>query len=143
MTTKRCAPLLCALLALVAASACQELPTQQGSAVQPTTIRTRSDAKAPVRSTASAPDFTGSYPNLVPGSVVRVNAYRVDATRWRVEITVLTCCGDMCTATWLEAIYTSIAPTHPAFESVLRSALDIDSDGVWNWEEKIKIDYQE
>lgn len=139
MNIRRESHIVAALLAMVLASACQELPTQAGQA-RPVA---RNDAKTPHRTTASVPDFTGSYPSLIPGAVVRVNAYRVDGNRWRVQITVIQCCGDMCTGTLLEDIYTMIPPTDPRFEAVLRSALDIDGDGRWDGHKKPEIDYQQ
>lgn len=139
MNSRKQAPIVVALLAMVLASACQESPTQAGPAVP----EARSDGKAPLRTTAANPDFTQSYRNLIPGAVVNVKAYRVGANTWRVQITVVQCCGDVCTGTLLEDIYTAIAPTDPRFESVLRSALDIDGDGIWDWERNVGIDYQQ
>ncbi len=136
MNSRKQLPIVSALLAMVLASACQELPTQAGP-------EARSDTKTPLRTTASAPDFTQSYPNLIPGVLVNVSAYRVDANTWRVRITVIQCWGDMCTGTLLEDIYTMISPTDPRFESVLRSALDIDGDGRWDGWKQPEIDYQQ
>lgn len=140
MNTKRSARSLWVLLALVTASACQESPTQPGATLPETVAQSSADAKTPA--TASVPDFTGSYRDLISGAVVNVSAYHVGGNTWRVRITVIQCFGDMCTGTILEDIYTMIPPTDPRFESVLRSALDIDGDGRWDGEKKPEIDYQ-
>ncbi len=90
----------------------------------------------------SVPDFSGLFSNIAPGVTVSVKAWRVDATTWWVAVEVLQCEEDLCRTIWYEFIYT-IPPTDPGFTIALRDILDKDGDGVWNWQEKFGIDYQQ
>lgn len=137
----------CAIAALTLLG-CGGEPTGPPTAHQPTTSNstTPGGGKEAARPTSlarvSVPDFTDMFSNIAPGVVISVKAWRIDARTWWVEIEVLQCNDDLCRTIWYEYIYTT-PPTDPEFTIALRDALDQDGDGVWNWQEKFGIDYQQ
>lgn len=106
-------------------------------------IGVRRLAKIPAGITGQ-PDFTEILRDMVPGQIVKVYAYRINATTWWVELEVLDCnsAGGLCRALWVQYIYT-VPPTDPGFVISIREALDTDGDGRWNWQEGPAIDYQQ